>query len=174
MTAEELRQVRIPGKRVELVKGALVIREPAGGRHGSVAMELARQLANHVAPHRLGTVYAAETGFTLARHPDTVRAPDIAFVVRGRLADPKPSGFPDVAPDLVVEVRSPDDRPGEVLTKVAEWLSAGTRLVWLVDPERRVARVYRADGSEMVLAVGQALDGEDVVPGFSCSLEGIL
>src|ERR1043166_5348709 len=80
MTAEELLHAHIPNKRTELVRGVLVVREPPGSLHGRVAMELGRQIANHVAAHRLGAVYAAETGFTLARRPDTVRAPDVAFV----------------------------------------------------------------------------------------------
>src|SRR2546422_9111971 len=105
--------------------------------------------------------------------PDPVRAPDIAFVRRERLPAPEPTGFPDLAPDLVVEVLSPGDRPGEVLAKVADWLTAGTRLVWTVDPERRLARVYRHDGSETMVTAEGALDGEDVLPGFSCSLASI-
>ena len=174
MTADELLRIRIPDKRVELVRGVLVVREPAGLRHGQVAMELARRLANHVHARDLGRVYAAETGFTLARDPDTVRAPDIAFISRDRLPDPTLTGFPDFAPDVVVEVLSPGDRPGEVLAKVAEWLSAGTSLVWVLDPARRVARVYRDDGTEQILAAPEYLDGGDVVPGFSCPLEEIL
>jgi len=174
MTAEELLHVRIPNKRTELVKGVLVVREPAGGRHGRVVMELARRLANHVEAQGLGAVYAAETGFTLARHPDTVRAPDVAFVRRERLRDPDTTGFPDLAPDLVVEVLSPGDRAGEILAKVADWLSAGTRLVWVVDPERRLARAYRHDGGETIVTVDDALDGEDVLPGFACPLRSIV
>lgn len=174
MTAEELLHVRIPDKRVELVRGLLVVREPAGLRHGRVVMELGRRLANHVEAHGLGKVYTAEPGFTVARDPDTVRAPDLAFVGRERLPDPEPEGFPDLAPDLVVEVLSPGDRPGEVLAKVADWLNAGTKLVWFVDPERRLARAYRQDGTEALLTADQALDGEEVVPGFSCPLEAIL
>ncbi|SRR6266550_1526997 len=173
LTADELLQVRIPDKRVELVKGVLVVREPAGMRHGRVAMEVAHRLVHHVEACGLGRVYAAETGFTLFRNPDTVRAPDVAFVRSERLLDPEPTGFADLAPDLVVEVLSPDDRPGEVLAKVADWLSAGTRLVWVVDPERRLARVYRKDGTETLLAADEALDGEDVVPGFSCGLSAV-
>lgn len=168
MTADELLRVRIPGKRVELVRGVLLVREPAGARHGAVAMELARRLANHVHDRGLGTVYAAATGFALARGPDTVRAPDVAFISGPRLPDPAPTGFPDLAPDLVAEVLSPGDRPGEVLAKVADWLSAGTRLVWVIDPGRRRAHVYRDDGTEQILGADQALDGEGVVPGFSC------
>ena len=117
---------------------------------------------------------AAETGFTLARRPDTVRAPDVAFVRRERLPDPEPTGFPDLAPDLVVEVVSPGDRAGEILAKVADWLSAGTRLVWVVDPERRLARVYRADGTEQIVEETDRLLGGDVLPGFSCGLASIL
>ncbi len=174
MTAEQLLELNIPNKRTELVRGVLIVREPAGHRHGRVAFELGRRLGNHVAEHQLGAAYPAETGFTLARRPDTVRAPDVAFVRRERLPDPEPVGFPELAPDLAVEVLSPGNRPGEVLTKVADWLSAGTRLVWVIDPERRLARVYRGDGTESLVGADQALDGEDVVPGFSCPIETIL
>jgi Uma2 family endonuclease len=174
MTADQLLQVRIPDKRVELVRGALIVREPAGYAHGRVAMNLALRLGPHVEGTGAGQLFAAETGFTLARGPDTVRAPDIAFVRRDRLPDPATRGFPDLAPDLVVEVLSPDDRPGEVLAKIADWLSAGTRLVWVIDPQRRVARVYRLDGSEALVAAKDALDGEDVLPGFSCPLASVL
>jgi Uma2 family endonuclease len=174
MTAEELLHVRIPNKRTELVRGVLIVREPAGYTHGRVAANLTGKLSAHLEHTRTGQLFAAETGFTLARRPDTVRAPDIAFVRRERLLHPEPTGFPDLAPDLVVEVLSPDDRPGAVLAKIADWLSAGTRLVWVIDPGRRVARVYRADGSEARVTADDALDGEDVVPDFSCRLEGIL
>jgi len=174
MTAEELLHANIPDKRTELVRGVLVVREPPGGRHGSVTMNLALRLGNLGERTGAGQVFAAETGFTLSRGPDTVRAPDVAFVRRERLPEPIPVGFPEVAPDLVVEVVSPGDRPGEILAKVADWLNAGTRLVWTVDPERRVARVYRHDGSMTVVTASEALDGEDVVPGFTCPLASFL
>jgi len=137
-------------------------------------MNLAVRLATYVEGARAGQVFAAETGFTLARGPDTVRAPDIAFVRRDRLPDPATQGFPELAPDLVVEVLSPGDRPGEVLAKVADWLTAGTRLVWTVDPQRRMARIYRHDGSETFVTAEGALGGDDVLPGFTCSLVSIL
>jgi Uma2 family endonuclease len=174
MTAEELLHANIPDKRAELVRGVLVVREPPGGRHGSVTMNLALRLGNHVEREGAGQVFAAETGFTLARAPDTVRAPDIAFVKRDRLPRPIPLGFPEFAPDLVALVLSPGDRPGEILAKVGDWLEAGTRLVWVIDPERRLARVYRQDGSETSLTEEQQLDGEDVLPGFACRLASIL
>jgi Uma2 family endonuclease len=174
MTVEELSQLRIQDKRTELVRGVLVVREPAGYRHGRVTMNIASRLAVHAERTGVGQVFAAETGFTLARGPDTVRAPDVAFVQHARLPDPEPLGFPEFAPDLAIEVLSPSDSSAEVLVKVADWLRAGTRLVWVIDPERRLARIYRQDGGESLVADDQLLEGEDIVAGFSCSLEAIL
>ncbi len=173
MTAEELLRLNLPNKRTELVRGALVVREPAGYQHGDVAMRLAAAIFAHVEAHGLGRVFAAETGFTLTRNPDTVRAPDVAFISAARLPEPPPRGFAELAPDLAVEVLSPDDRPGEVLAKVGDWLNAGARLVWVVDPVRVVARVYRADGSESVLGETDALRGEDLLAGFEYPLSAI-
>jgi Uma2 family endonuclease len=173
LTAEELLRLRIPGKCTELVRGVLAVREPAGFRHGEVAARLARHIMAHVDARDAGSVVAAETGFKLASDPDTVRAPDIAFVSSEQLPDPPPTGYAEIAPVLVVEVLSPDDRPGAVLAKVADWLTAGSRLVWVIDPEQRQARVYRADGSESLIAPDGELDGEDVLPGFSCALDAI-
>jgi len=173
MTAEELLRLNLPDKRTELVRGVLVVREPAGYQHGDVAMRLAAAIYTHVEAPGLGRVFAAETGFTLARNPDTVRAPDVAFISTARLPDPPPRGFAELAPDLAVEVLSPDDRPGAVLAKVADWLNAGARLVWVVDPLRVIARVYRADGSESMLDETDALRGEDLLPGFEYPLSAI-
>jgi len=173
MTADELLYAHIPNKRTELVRGVLVVREPPGGQHGFVAMNLGAELAVYAKQTGVGRAFAAETGFKLTSNPDTVRAPDVAFITRERVPSPIPAGYPAMPPDLAVEVLSPDDRPGEVLAKVADWLDAGARLVWVVDPVRRVARVYRADGSETHLSGDQALDGEDVVPGFACPLESV-
>jgi Uma2 family endonuclease len=174
MTAEELLYTNIPNKCTELVRGVLIVREPPGGRHGSVTMNLTLQLGTHVQRERAGQLFAAETGFTLFRGPDTVRAPDIAFVRRERVPDPIPVGYAELAPDLVVEVLSPRDRPGETLAKVGDWLEAGARLVWVIDPERRIARIYRADGSQTTITAEGQLDGEEVLPGFTCPLAGIL
>jgi Uma2 family endonuclease len=173
MTAEELLRLNLPNKRTELVRGVLVVREPAGYQHGEVAMRLAVAIFNYVETHGLGCVFAAETGFTLTRNPDTVRAPDVAFISTSRLPHPIPRGFAELAPDLAVEVLSPDDRPGEVLAKVGDWLNAGARMVWVVDPVRVIARVYRSDGSESILGATDALRGEDVLPGFEYRLSAI-
>ena len=120
--------------------------------------------------HALGVVLAAETGFTLFRNPDTVRAPDVAFICAERVPAKPMHAYPEFAPDLAVEVLSLSDRPGQVLEKVGDWLNAGTRLVWIIDLQRRLARVYRADGSESRLAADDSLDGETVLPGMKIRL----
>src|SRR2546421_8034259 len=174
MTADELLHVAIPDKRVELVRGTLVVREPPGYTHGRVTVNLAVRLAAHLEASGGLQVLVAETGFTLGKNPDTVRGPDLAVLRRDQVPVPEPRGFLELGPDLVIEVLSPGDRAGEVLAKVADWLSAGTRLVWVIDPERRLARVYRYDGSEAIVPSDGALHGEDVVHGFSCPLASIL
>ena len=101
MTADEL--LHVPEKHAELVRGVLVVREPPGLPHGRIAGELALALGMHVRAHGLGRVYI-ESGFKLASNPDTVRGPDLAFISQGRIPDPEPRGFPDLAPDLAVEI----------------------------------------------------------------------
>jgi Uma2 family endonuclease len=174
LTADDLLALKIQDKRTELVRGRLIVREPAGFRHGVVAMELGRRISEFVRTQALGVVVAAETGFKLASEPDTVRAPDVGFIQATRIPSPLPRGYADVAPDLAVEVLSPDDQAGEVLAKVSDWLSAGCRLVWVVDPDRRLARVYRADGSESLVFADASLVGEDVLPGFSCRVDDVV
>jgi len=170
MTAEELLRLNLPDKRTELIRGRLVVRDPGGARHGAVANRIAYRITAHVEAHDLGRVYAAETGFKLESDPDTVRAPDVAFIAKRRLPEVEPRGYPGWAPDLAVEVLAHDDHPAETLEKIAQWLKAGVWLVWVVDSEKRTARVYRADGSEALLGPNETLDGEDVLPGFRCAL----
>jgi len=170
MTANELLRLNLPDKRTELIRGRLVVRDPGGARHGAVAMRLGYRIMAYVEAHDLGRVYAAETGFKLESNPDTVRAPDVGFIAKHRLPTMEPLGYPPWAPDLAVEVLAYDDHPADTLEKVAQWLKAGVRLVWVVDSERRVARVYRADGSESLLGTDEALEGEEVLPGFRCPL----
>jgi len=174
LTADELLNTSIPDKRVELVRGVLIVREPAGYLHGDVTMRLGARLSSFATARELGRVLAAETGFRVQSDPDTVRAPDIAFLSTERIPDPRPQGFLTMAPDLVVEVLSPHDRPGETLAKIGDWLEGGARLVWVVDPERRGARIYRPDGSQSVISENESLDGEDVLPGFTCQLAEVL
>ena len=103
-----------------------------------------------------------------------LRAPDVAFVARERVGVIRERGYAELAPDLLAEVLSPDDRPAEVLAKVADWLAAGTKIFWVVDPERREARVHRQDGSLSILGNDDSLDGEDVLPGLTCPLQDVL
>src|SRR5947207_15138186 len=171
MTADELLRLRLPGdRRTELSRGRLVVRDPGGARHGAVAARIAYRIAAHVEAHHLGRVYAAETGFKIESDPDTGRAPDVAFIAKDRVPQVEPRGYPGWAPDLAVEVLAYDDHPAETLEKVAQWLKAGVRLVWVVDSEKGTGRVYRADGSEALLGPSDTLDGEDVLPGFRCPL----
>ena len=174
ITAAELEHLYLPDKQVELVRGQLLVREPPATWHGRVSARLTTLLDTFVEQHGLGAVFAQDTGFKLAADPDTVRGADVAFVRSQELHRVRRRGFAELAPDLVAEVLSPDDRPAEVLAKVAEWLGAGTSLVWVIDPQRTEALVYRADGSVSVVQQDGTLDGEAVVPGFSCALREVL
>ena len=171
VTADQLEHLRLPDKHVELVKGVLIVKEPAGYRHGAVAARLAKVLMDYADAQELGQVVAAETGFTLATDPDTVRAPDIAFIGRKRVPS---AGLPDKfwsgPPDLAVEVLSPDDTVYEVEEKVDEWLSAGAQAVWVVNPRKQTVVVHRLQAPVRTFTAKDRLDGEDVLPGFSCDL----
>lgn len=170
MTAEQLAHAHLPNKSTELVRGRLVVREPPGTFHGRIAGRLLTRVGPFVEGHGLGEVFGQDTGFRIASNPDTVRAPDLAYVARDRVAQLAPRGYAPIAPDLIAEIRSPDDWPGEVLAKIGDWLNAGVRLAWVLDPQRRIAQVYRPDGSVSILAEDDALEGENVLPGFRCPL----
>ena len=166
-TAEELLRMPDDGLRYELVKGELREMPPAGSEHGTVAMNAGRLLGNHVKANKLGQVYAAETGFKIASDPDTVRAPDAAFVSGDRAERAgRVTGYWPGAPDLAVEVTSPSDTHTEVVEKALAWLEAGCRMVLVVDPGQRTVTVYRALDDIRMLTHGETLDGADVVPGW--------
>jgi Uma2 family endonuclease len=167
MTAEDLFWFPNDGKRQELVKGELREMPPASGRHGIYGGGLQAYLGYYVLTQKLGKIFLAETGFTITRAPDTVRAPDIAFVSTNRLPDPLPDGYFELAPDLAVEVVSPNDTKREVREKVNDWLDAGVRLIWVVDYQKRTITEHRSRQRVRVLTEEDTLDGGDVVPGFS-------
>ncbi len=174
VAAEELLRIPDYGFRYELVRGELRRLTPAGNVHGRVAMNVAWPLAQYVKAHDLGTVYAAETGFKLATDPDTVRAPDVAFVSRQRVeAVGEVEGYWPGAPDLAVEVISPSDSHVEVEEKVFDWLEAGTKMVLAVNPRRRSVTLYRSQSDITILTGTDILDGNDVVPGFQLTLREI-
>ena len=156
------------GFRYELVRGELRKMPPAGtNTDTSQGRYLVGELRSHVKANGLGRIYA-ETGFEIHSNPDTVRAPDVAFVSRERLEEVGPvEGYWPGAPDLAVEVVSPNDRHSEVIGKALEWLDAGCRMVLVVDPKQHTVTVYRSREYIRILAEGDALDGADVIPGFS-------
>ncbi len=171
MTALEFLAMPDDGMLHELIRGEVTTMPLPGGQHGAIAAEIGRLLANHVKAQRLGKIYAAETGFLIERDPDTVRGPDVSFVRQERLAEiTDPERHVPFAPDLAVEVLSPSDRPAEVAEKVAAWLSAGTRVVWVVDPGDRTVTVYADDRPHRTLGAGDILDGGDCLPGFACAV----
>jgi Uma2 family endonuclease len=167
VTAQELSTLPT-GSRYALVQGELRKMPPAGGEHGGIAMHVGASLYQSVTAQDLGRVYAAETGFLLATNPDTVLAPDAAFVRSERLAQiADATGFIPGAPDLAVEVISPSDTYTEVEEKVVLWLHHGTRMVVTINPRRRSVTVYRPDRPVLFLSEQDELSGDDVVPGWS-------
>jgi len=164
MTAEELLEMPDDGMRYELVNGELLTMTPAGEQHGGIGLAIAVRLWNHVQTHRLGKVYAAGTGFVLRRNPDTVRAPDAAFVRAERVV--RSQMYFSGAPDVAVEVISPDDRYTDVDEKVREYLSAGSRMVVVVDPGGQAANIHTPPTAIQRLSIADTLDGGDVVPGW--------
>ena len=168
MTAQELFDYRHEPYQHELIGGRLYEMEPPGAEHGYVAMLIARLLMGHVEAGDLGLVFASEVGFKLASDPDTVRAPDVAFVAKARADEIGiPRGYWPGAPDLAVEVVSPTDRHSKVEGKALHWLESGTRAVVVVDPPRRTATVYRGAHDIRVLHADEQLDLGDVVAGWS-------
>lgn len=170
-TAEQLLHVPKDSLRRELIRGAVRAVSPGGAEHGRIAWIVAGLLFAHVRGAGGGVAFGAETGFVLARDPDTVRAPDAAFVSQerfdavGRIATYWPG-----APDLAVEVVSPGDSFHDIQEKALEWVAAGCLAVLVVDPEERNATVYRSDGDAHVHREGEAIDLSDAVPGFSLPL----
>ena len=172
MTADELLAMPHHGYRCELVQGALRQMAPAGRQHGRIAANFIGSLIVFVKKHNLGEVHSSETGFIIDTAPDTVRAPDASFVSRERAeATAEERGFFPGAPDLAVEVVSPNDRYSEVEEKVSDWLRAGTQMVVVIDPHQRTATVYRAPDDICILTAGDVLDGGDVVLGGKCRLQ---
>jgi len=169
VTADELLAMG-EDDRYELVEGVLVpMSPPPAPQHGHVAMMLALQAGSYVMIHQLGWTFAAETGFRLRRDPDTVRAPDFAFVARGRITRAMNlSRYLDLAPDLVAEVVSPSDSAAQVNAKVLEYMDAGVRLVWVLYPQSQTVALHRPGGASELLRGGDELSGEEILPGFTC------
>lgn len=167
MTAEQLFWMPDDGYRYELVKGELRKMTPAGSKHGSIGIHLALALAQYVEANHLGEVFGPDTGFVLAESPDTVRAPDVAFVRKERIpAGELTEKFWPGAPDLAVEVISPSDTLYELDEKIEEYLTKGVRVVWVVNPRNRTVTVYSSQTGPRILKENDVLDGGEILPGF--------
>ncbi len=174
-TADQLLALPRGRHRYELVRGELHTMSPAGWLHGAVVARVGSLLGNHVDQHRLGAVFAAETGCFLEHQPDTVRAADVSFVRRERMAAlANGPGFFPGAPDLAVEVLSPSDTAVKLRDKVACWLAAGCQLVWVIDPDRRCGEVHRPGTPPEQFGEDGVFRGGEVVPGFELRLADAL
>ena len=174
LTADDLLRLDAEGVRGELIRGVLHRMAPTGAEHAEIAGRLTYYLNALVIPSRLGRVATSDMGVRLERDPDTVREPDIGFTAAERLPlDIRVRGYLEIVPDLVVEVVSPNDDLEEVRLKALMWRDHGARLVWVVHPDPRTVDVYRADGTATTVGGDDALDGEDVLPGFTCPLSAV-
>ena len=169
VTAEELLLMpRGDGRRYELICGVLVEKMSTGDPHALVVAIITTVLSMFVGPRGYGAVRAGEPGYRLVvGPPDTVLAADVAWIAPGRLPASGVRGFPELAPDLAVEVRSPGDTRAAVARKAARWLRYGTREVWVADPESVTLTRYTAGAAPVVLGQWDTLDGGELLPGFS-------
>lgn len=162
MTPEEFLENDIPG--YEYAKGELIPMSPATRRHGKISVSIIRYLDRYVYENGLGELYTAETIFQVG---DRMMKPDVAFVSTDRLEGDEDKTFP-IPPDLAIEVISPTDVHYRIVRKAFDYLEAGTRLVWVLDPVAKTVTVYRSDSDIEILTHEATLTGEDVVQGFTC------
>jgi len=170
MTAEDLLNMPDDDLRHELIKGKLLTMAPAKFEHGRVVGNLTIILGQYVKDNGLGIICGAETGFKLESDPDTVRAPDIAFIPKGRVENPETFG--SGSPELAVEVLSPSERKTQIAEKTSQWLACGAKSVWNVDPRKRTVEVFHADGQRWLFHEGDELV-DDTVPGFRVAVSKI-
>lgn len=164
LTVEEFEALPEELDRTELVRGRVVREPPANFGHGAIAARVTALLDEHVRKRNLGIVVGAETGFVLATLSATVRAPDVAFVSRERLPQDIGQGFARFVPDLAVEVVSPSNSARDIAEKAFDYLDAGTRMVWIIDPRTRTLMVYRSSSDIRVFRETETADVSDVVP----------
>ncbi|MFQ5638899.1 MAG: Uma2 family endonuclease [bacterium] len=173
MTAEELFEMG-NSQRCELIKGEYIAMSPSGGTHGRLTNKMGRIIGNFIEEKNLGEGFGAETGFILSRNPDTVRAPDFAFIAKERLTlIDEFDQFLSIAPDLAVEVVSPGDLWTKIEKKIKDFLHAGVRLIWVINRSNKTIHVYHGFSDVRVLTESDHLTGEDVLPGFSIPVKRI-
>ncbi len=139
---------------------------PAGGEHGAVVMNVSIPVGHFVKSHQLGTVFGAETGFVIERNPDTVRAPDLAFIQSANVGDRVTQKFVEGAPDLAVEVLSPGDSVSQAADKAEHWLRSGCHEVWLIDPRHESASIWTVSGESVAHESVESLTSA-LLPGFA-------
>ena len=167
MTAEELLLLPDDGMQRELIRGVLTEEMPPGDEHGVLVIRIGRLFDTYCEENDYGEVRGGDSGFVLERGPDTVRGPDVAWVSPERLSEPV-KGYAELAPDLVVEVRSPNDSRRHMAERAMMWLPHGVRIVLVADPQPPVTlTVYRPGEPPLVLIEFDVFDGGDVLPGFS-------
>jgi Uma2 family endonuclease len=165
MTAEELIDLEDDGHRYELVKGVLLTMSASGADHGLVTANVTLLLGSYIKTKKLGFLFAAETAFELESDPDTVLAPDFAFIKKER-NPPRTTSYLAMAPDLAVEVNSSTKSRRYVERKAAQWLSFGVQSVWLVSCQNRTVEVLSANVSRVLFTESDEVSDEDVLPGF--------
>ena len=172
-TAEMLEHLPEDDKRYELDEGELIRMSPGNPTHGRIAARLVIRIGQFVERNNLGEIYAADTGFTLGREPDTVRAPDVTFVRRERLAEVTKTGFPEMAPDLAIEVASPSETATSLDRKIKQYLRAGTTAVWVVAPRRRDVTIHHRSAEPQTLGENDIVEQPDLLPGFHLAVKEI-
>ena len=174
LTADDLLQLYGKGVRGELIRGVLCETIPVGQEHGEIVTNLVIMLGNFIKPRKLGRLTASDAGVWLERDPDTVREPDIAYFSAEKMPpEVRVTGYSQVAPDLVVEIRSPSDGRWAVNDKALMWLRYGVRLVWAVYPDTRTVEVHREGHKVIVLTESDVLDGLEALPDFTCAVSEI-
>jgi Uma2 family endonuclease len=169
-TEEELMALPKDGHKHELINGE-IIESPTGYRHEDIAAAVLMAMRLHVRQHKLGSVCGSSLGCWMAS--GNLLSPDVSFIHKSRV----PRGREAVkryfqgAPDLVVEVLSPWDRTIRIRDKMVEYFDSGARLAWVINPEEKSTLVYRGAEAEHLLRLTDALDGENVLPGFRLPLE---
>jgi Uma2 family endonuclease len=171
MTAAEFARRPDPGYPEELVRGRIVPMPPPTRRHGQICSKSVRIFGNFAEEYDLGQVLSNDSGVITEQGPDTVRGPDVAFYSYNRIPrGPLPADYGEVAPELVVEVRSPSDRWPKILTKIAEFLNAGVLAVVVLDDESRSAHLSLADRAPRLLGPDDVLEVPEILPGFAVAV----
>jgi Uma2 family endonuclease len=172
LTIEELPDVvgDAPG---DLIDGRFVPMPPTGWPHASTEARIAAKLQQFVDANPVGVVLTGEAGIIIRRSPDTLRGADLAFVSKERIAQASPTGYLDVAPELIVEIISPNDRWTAIASKLDDYFDIGVDLVWLVDPQRHCVSCYRSPSDLEVLGLGDTLRAEPMLPGLALAVSDL-